>query len=49
MEVYVVVQPDGPCNISNSPGDVVECMCGNISGTGRSIAIDWLTGSQVTY
>ena len=34
MEVYVGVQPDGPYKISSSPSDVVEHMCGKISGTG---------------
>ena len=40
MEVYVGVQPEGPYKISKKPGDAVQRMCSDISGSGRNITID---------
>ena len=48
MEVYVGVQSDGPYKISNSLRDVVERMCGNISGAEQNIATDnWFTSYKL--
>ena len=43
-------QLDGRYKISSSPGDVVERMRGNISGSGRNMAIDnWLTNYELVH
>ena len=44
------VKPDGPCKISNCPGDVAERMCSNISGSGRNMIIDnWFTSYELVH
>ena len=44
----VVVQLEGTCKISNKPGDVVERICSDISGSGRNITIDnWFTSYEL--
>lgn len=44
MEIYAGKQPDGPYQISNSPGDVVKRLIEPISKTGRNITFDnWFT------
>ena len=50
MEVYVGVQPKGPCKVNNKPGDVVERMCSDKSGSGRNITIDnWFTSCELVH
>ena len=34
---------------SNSLGDVVECMCSNISGTGWNIIDNWFTSYELVH
>ncbi|UYV68941.1 hypothetical protein LAZ67_6001730 [Cordylochernes scorpioides] len=44
LEIYSGKNPEGPCNVSNSPSDVVERLCEPIKGTGRNVTMDnWFT------
>ncbi|GLV46045.1 uncharacterized protein CBL_05132 [Carabus blaptoides fortunei] len=44
MEVYLGSQPEGPFQVSNSPGDVVTRLISPISKSGRNITVDnWFT------